>query len=274
MEGQVVDGEVVEEATSNEVVHVEQPQQQTGQVTLFGTSDPAEIIQRAAKVADALKDILQKQGLTSKIKGNEHVNIEGWQTVGTMMGVFPVKEWVEELPWPDPVPDSVRGQKEKGLVFGYKASYRAQTLAGAVVGGAEGECKRTEGAPWTWGADYAVKSMAQTRAMSKTLGSALRFIVTLAGYSGTPVEEMDDVGRPEPQPKYGPAIVKEQAESLARALVFLCGSSEDATSVYRSIEQDAGYMPNIAARAILHTARTVRDRREPETSTEGETAVE
>lgn len=267
MEAQVVDGEVVEETASQEIVRVEQP---TGQVTLFGTSDPGEVVARAAKVADALKDILKKQGLTSRISGNEHVNIEGWQTLGTMMGVFPTKEWVEELPWPDPVPDALRAQKEKGLAFGYKASYRAQTLAGAVVGGAEGECKRTEKKPWTWGEDYALKSMSQTRAMSKALGSALRFIVTLAGYSGTPVEEMEGVEGDKTGPLYGGAIDKEGAEKLARALHFLTGNSEDATLVYRAIEKDAGYMPNIAARAILHTARTVRDRQQAETTVEEE----
>jgi hypothetical protein len=267
VEGQVVDGEVVEETTSTEVVVAEKPQQ-SGQVTLFGTSDPAEVIVRAAKVADALKDILKKQGLTSRISGKDHVNVEGWQTLGTMVGVFPVKEWVEELPWPDPVPEAVRGQKEKGLAFGFKASFRAQTLSGAVVGGAEAECKRTEGKPWTWGADFALKSMAQTRATSKCLSTPLRFIITMAGYSGTPAEEMSYDEQPRtdhpPQKPFGAAIVKEQAESLARALVFLTGSHEDANNVYRSIEGDAGYMPLIAARAILHTARTVRDKQNNE----------
>jgi hypothetical protein len=252
--------EIVEEAEVVPASEVEPyvPEQQPVQVTLFGTTDPVEVVVRATKVADALKDVLQKQNLTSRIGNNEHVNVEGWQTLGTMMGVFPVKEWVEELPWPDPVPEVLRQQKEKGLAFGYKASYRSQTLNGAVVGGAEGECKRTEGKPWTWGHDYAVKSMSQTRAMSKTLGSTLRFIVTLAGYSGTPAEEMDLT--PERQePKYGPAISKDAAESLAGALVFLTNNAADAKTIYDQIEQDSGYVPSIVARGIIRTARLVRD---------------
>lgn len=265
----VVDAEVV--TASQEVVPVEQP----AQTTLFGTSDPAEVVRRAAKVADALKDVLHKQGLTSRIGGNEHVNVEGWQTVGSMMGVFPVKEWVEQLPWPDPVPDPLIQQKEKGLAFGYKASFRAQTLGGAVVGGAEGECKRTEKAPWTWGADYALKSMSQTRATSKALGSALRFIVTLAGYAGTPVEEMDDVGQQMTQgPRYGPAISKDAAESLARALVFLTGDSKNATKVYRIIEDDVGYMPGVVARGIIRTAMVVRDNQNQPQENEGAVSSE
>jgi hypothetical protein len=46
---------------------------------------------------------------------------------------------------------------------------------------------------WRTADDYAIRSMAQTRATSKALGSVLRFIVTLAGYDGTPAEEMHDV---------------------------------------------------------------------------------
>jgi hypothetical protein len=155
-------------------------------------------------------------------------------------------------------------------VFGYEASFEARTLTGAVVGGAEAVCKRTEGKPWTWGADYALKSMAQTRATSKALGSALRFIITMAGYSGTPVEEMDDVAPVETGPPFGSAIDKDGAEKLARALVFLTGTADDANVVYRAIEKDAGYMPIIAARAILHTARTVRDKQNNEESNTSE----
>src|SRR5262249_18897895 len=38
--------------------------------------------------------------------------------------------------------------------------------------------------------EHALRSMAQTRATSKALGQALRFIVALSGYEGTPAEEM------------------------------------------------------------------------------------
>jgi hypothetical protein len=39
-----------------------------------------------------------------------------------MLGVFAVKEWVRELPWPDPVPQALDPAAWRGLVFGYEAS--------------------------------------------------------------------------------------------------------------------------------------------------------
>lgn len=262
MEQDVVEGEVVPEdssGSSTEVAVVEPTQQ----VTLFQTSDPAEVIQKAARVADALKDVLKRQSLTTRIQGKDHVNVEGWQTVGSMMGVFPVPVGVEELPYPNPIPEGVRAQKEKGLAFGFKASFRAQTLSGSIVGGAEAECRRTEGKPWTWGDDHALKSMAQTRAQSKALGSALRFIVTLAGYTGTPAEEMSQQeSERDSRERFGPAITKEEAEKLARALTFLTGSADNAIKVYQQIEKDAGYIPSVVSRGILRTAVMLREHNE------------
>jgi hypothetical protein len=94
------------------------------QVTLFGTSDPAEVVVRAAKVADVLKDILKKQGLTSRISGKEHVNVEGWQTLGTMVGVFPVPTGMKEVPWPDPCPPEVRVSGTRGWCSGTRPALR------------------------------------------------------------------------------------------------------------------------------------------------------
>jgi hypothetical protein len=55
--------------------------------------------------------------------------------------------------------------------------------------------------------------MAQTRATSKALGSVLRWIVTLSGYSGTPAEEMPTETPPEPPPA-PKKIQREQAQQL------------------------------------------------------------
>lgn len=157
--------------------------------SLFRTDDPVEIVEQAGRVADALKGVLTRQGLTQRIGGRDHVLVEGWTTLGSMLGVFAVKDWVRELPWPEPTPDALKQAKARGLTFGYEASYRAQRADGTVMGGAEAECKRTE-KTWQGRDDYALKSMAQTRAVSKTLRVPLGFIVTLAGYEATPEAEV------------------------------------------------------------------------------------
>src|SRR6188472_3231871 len=143
--------------------------------TLFRTDDPVQIIEQASAVADALSRVLRDRQLTSNISGKEHVRVEGWTLLGTMLGVFPVVEWTR------PVAD------------GWEARVEARTLAGQVVGAAEAECLRTE-RTWKGRDDYALRSMAQTRAVSKALRGPLGFVVTLAGYEATPAEEMPAQG--------------------------------------------------------------------------------
>jgi hypothetical protein len=163
--------------------------------TLFRTNDPAEVIARATAAADVLKNVLTRQGLTTRIGNKEHVNVEGWQTCGAMLGVSAVKEWVKPIAWPadEFLTDALRAVRGRGLVFGYESSYAAQTFAGQRIGAAEAACKRTE-EKWLTSDDYALESMAQTRATSKAMSAVLRWIVTLAGYSGTPAEEMTGGG--------------------------------------------------------------------------------
>ncbi len=138
---------------------------------LFGTQNPVEIVAKATEVADALSDVLEKKGLTSSIQGKKFVRVEGWTLLGTMLGVFPVSVWSRKLD------------------DGWEARVEARTLTGAVVGAAVAECLRSEKS-WSKRDDYALRSMAQTRATSKALRVPLGFIVTLAGYEATPFEEM------------------------------------------------------------------------------------
>jgi hypothetical protein len=76
-------------------------------------------------------------------------------------------------------------------------------LAGQVVGAAEAECLRSE-RTWKGRDDYALRSMAQTRAVSKALRGPLGFVVTLAGYEATPAEEMPAEGFSQPDRVEGP----------------------------------------------------------------------
>jgi hypothetical protein len=148
--------------------------------TLFRTDEPGEIVFRATQVATALSSVLKKQGLTKRISGKDYVQVEGWTLCGSMLGVFPVVEWTRP----------VEG--------GWEARVEARTRDGATVGAAEAECLRSE-KRWKDADDYAVRSMAQTRAISKALRAPLGFIVALAGYEATPEEEMPGE-RTEPSP--------------------------------------------------------------------------
>lgn len=147
--------------------------------TLFKTDDPVQIVERATAVADALAPIIDQKNLYKNISGKKHVLVEGWTLLGTMTGVFPVLE------------GEVEAVVNAEGVKGFKATVSAQTMQGVVVGRATAFCMRNENR-WRTADDYAVASMAQTRATSKALRIPLGFIVTLAGYEATPSEELDE----------------------------------------------------------------------------------
>lgn len=166
MDAEQIDGTAVEDPSTDIVPHVEPHSQ-----TLFRTDEPEEVIRRATAAADALKKVIEQKGMVQNIKGREHVLVSGWQTLGSMLGVVPVVVWTRPL-------DN-----------GWEARVEARTLDGRTVGAAEAMCTREE-STWKKRDDFALRSMAQTRATSKALRGPLGFVVTLAGYSDTPAEEM------------------------------------------------------------------------------------
>lgn len=200
-----VEGEVIE-STAVDVYTPPAP------ASLFRTDDPVEVIEKATKVADALKAIIVRQKLFTRINNRDHVQVEGWTTLGSMLGVVPVVVWSRRIDPPTKYDvevvhyewvnaDGRRTKREKGrsnyTVEGYdwEARVEARTMDGRTVGGAEAMCSRNEYS-WSQREDYALRSMAQTRAVSKALRGPLGFIVALAGYATTPAEEID--GDPDP----------------------------------------------------------------------------
>jgi hypothetical protein len=151
--------------------------------TLFRTENPEEVVKRATETANALAEVVKSRKLTTTIQRREHVRVEGWTLLGTMLGVFPVCTWTRKLE------------------DGWEARVEARTRDGAVVGAAEAHCLRSE-SNWSNRDDFALRSMAQTRATSKALRQPLGFVMTLAGFEATPAEEMssEEPTKEEPQP--------------------------------------------------------------------------
>jgi hypothetical protein len=194
--------------------------------TLFLTDDPTEVLAAARDVAEALKGALEQGGMVQRIGGNEHVKIDGWQTLGSMLGIAPY------VVWSRPIED------------GWEARAEARTADGRTVGAAEAMVTHKE-RNWRNSDEYALRSMAQTRAMSKALRGPLGFIITLAGKSATPAEEIED------EFAYGPPASKRDADNLERALALLMPDTETGQLVTR-FERDAGdYLPKVVARAIM-----------------------
>jgi hypothetical protein len=139
--------------------------------TLFGTDDPVAVVARASAAAKPLADVVNAQRLYALIGGKKYVLVEGYCLLGSMLGVFPVTVWTRKTE------------------TGWEARVEARTKHGEVVGAAEASCDRDE-RNWKSRDDFALRSMAQTRATSKALRQPLGFVMTLAGYAATPAEEM------------------------------------------------------------------------------------
>lgn len=166
---------------------VPQQEQPTG-VALF-EGGPQQVVNKATEMAEVLQKVINDQQLYTTIQGKKYVQVEGWTTLGAMLGVFPVIEWSR------PVVD------KDGGAMGWEARCVVKRPDGAVIGAAEAQCMRGE-TKWAKSDDYALRSMAQTRATSKAMRLPLAWVMTLAGYAATPYEEMpDDQKRPARRPR-------------------------------------------------------------------------
>lgn len=169
--------EVVDVEPAGELV----PYEPAAPITLFGTSDPRVALERMAEVATALVDVIEAKHLYATISGRRHITCEGWTTLSGMLGIVPV------------VTETRANEDGDGIV----ARVEARTLDGRVVGAAEGECSRAEN-KWKHRDPFAIRSMAQTRAISRALRAPLGQIVVLAGYQPAGAEEL--IEEPEPKP--------------------------------------------------------------------------
>ena len=157
---------------------------------------PDELIAEGRIQANALMKVVKEAGLSVELGGTKaHLLAEAWQTIGRFNG------YLTDIVWTRPI-------VEGGEKVGYEA--RAELVRiddGAHVIGAEACCffneviERKDGTTFNrWDDDYAVRSMAQTRAQSKLGRMAFAWVAVLAGYSGTPAEEMDGVRKKEARP--------------------------------------------------------------------------
>ena len=141
----------------------------------------------ASDVATVLSEVLEKQGLTIALNKKEpdkkYVTIEGWEVLGTMLGLTAVSTIIKEIKSKQGV---VVGYRARGTIYQDVVIDKGEIVGGTIVSQAEAEADRSG-----FQTDrFAIASMAQTRALSKAYRMALSWIVKLAGYEGTGAEEM------------------------------------------------------------------------------------
>lgn len=125
-----------------------------------------------------LKDHIVKHKLYTSISNKNYVHVEGWTFAGGLLGLLPIVKEVQDL--------SKTGEIK------YMAT--VEIMRGEqVVGRGFAVCSNKENKKKSFD-EYAVLSMAQTRAIGKAYRNLIGYVMKLAGYEGTPSEEMTKVG--------------------------------------------------------------------------------
>ncbi|WP_299523374.1 hypothetical protein [uncultured Methanobrevibacter sp.] len=130
----------------------------------------------AGHIADTLKFVIKSQNLSITISNKEYVLLEGWNTLGIILGCTPYVEEVREISF-----------SEKKHQWGYEATVsirQGENILSRASAIAERNKRQTD--------RPSVYSMAQTRATGKAFRLALSWIIKMAGYNPTPAEEMPD----------------------------------------------------------------------------------
>jgi len=140
---------------------------------------PEIILSEAQKAAQALTEVIKSKPKPVIIRGEQYLEFEDWQTVGRFYGLVPKVTETQYI------------QIGKAEGFSAKAVV-VRTKDGMEISGAEAMCLNDE-PNWKDKPMFMLKSMAQTRACAKALRNVLAWVVVLAGYKPTPVEEIIEV---------------------------------------------------------------------------------
>lgn len=128
-------------------------------------------------LATDLANFIKENKLTTSVQGKDYVNVEGWQYAGSRLGIVPIVEHVINM------------STEQELKYQAKVTLfdlRSQQTVGAGFA----VCSNKESGKKFY-QEFAIMSMAQTRAIGKAYRNILAWIIRAAGYEPTPAEEMD-----------------------------------------------------------------------------------
>ena len=133
---------------------------------------------QAIALADELKRFVEERKLFTPIQGKKFVNVEGWQFAGGMLGLYPVLHTCDDI--------------SDDTQIRYKAVVDLYDMNGMLRGRGMAVCSNKERTKKSFD-EYAVASMAQTRAVGKAYRMLLAWVLKAAGYEPTPAEEMDEI---------------------------------------------------------------------------------
>lgn len=195
----------------------------------YNLANPSDLM----NFSKVLKNYLKANSLTTEIAGNTYVNVDGWKFAGNNFQLSAVCEEPKQIsegetiyilyhevtkkgrhgPYKTTVPFHVTtDRKESNYTarhnktdkriakthFSYSCQCNIIRLTdGAVVSSGTGICSNMEIKKLDFD-QYAVASMAQTRAIGKAYRNIIGYVMNNAGYESTPAEEMEGVTPQDP----------------------------------------------------------------------------
>lgn len=136
---------------------------------------------KVAAMANVLKAHVVKNKLYTEIQGKNYVHTDGWQFAGGLLGLIPL---VEETS------DRSSGSEIKWAATAVLIDSKTDKIVGrgyALCSSKENKKKGFD--------EYAILSMAQTRAIGKAFRNRIGWVMKMAGYESTPSEEMKETPR-------------------------------------------------------------------------------
>jgi len=132
-----------------------------------------------ARLATILKEYITKQKLSCIIAGKPYVLAEGWQFAGAQLGIVPIAK----------KPNNIGKENE----IKYECEVELLNIrTQQIVGYGYALCSNRERNKTSFD-EYAIVSMAQTRAIGKAYRNLLAWIIKAAGFEATPYDEMESV---------------------------------------------------------------------------------
>jgi len=92
---------------------------------------PEAVIERATRISKALADVIEDRKLYKKIGNKRHVLVEGWNLLGTMVGISPKERSVEK-------------HEDDGVIEYESYVDLVRNNDGLVIGGASAICRTSE----------------------------------------------------------------------------------------------------------------------------------
>lgn len=192
------------------------------------------------QLSNELSKLIKEKGLSSNIQGKQFVNVEGWQFAGASLGLMPIITDTKDL--------------SNETTIKYMATCEVRNInTGNVVATGIALCSNSEKTKRYFD-EYAILSMAQTRAIGKAYRNLLAWLMKAAGFEATPAEEMDfAVEEPKKPSKPVQEVVAEivEEEEIDKNSLMMkvagCTKVKQLTDIYYTYKQTFDADPDLLA---------------------------